>query len=389
MPGIYIHIPFCMAKCRYCDFVSFADQDGKEDYLKALKEEMALCERELPKLEYDTVFFGGGTPSVLPAGAILRLMERLREHYHVLPDAEITIECNPGTLTEEKLKEYQQAGINRLSLGLQSADNGLLRVLGRIHTYEEFLHSLRLAREAGFTNINADLMYGLPEQTLEVHLDSIQRAAALGLEHISAYSLILEENTPLYMDVMGGGESLPDEDTAYAMHRQGMLLLQSLGYERYEISNYAKPGRQSRHNLNYWNNGPYLGLGLNSHSAMLLGGQWSRWANTAILGDYLSAVRMGERPLSGEIQPIGKREEMFECVMLGLRKTAGMVDREFRDRFGESLFFAFAKPIDELKKQGWLVEDGRSIRLTEEGLDFQNRALLAFMEEESLPLSIN
>lgn len=379
MPGIYIHIPFCMAKCRYCDFVSFADQAEMEPYLGALEREMALCREKLPVRVYDTVFLGGGTPSTLYTGAVSRLMEALTRKFRVTPDAEITIEANPGTLAADKLSEYREAGINRLSLGLQSAGDRLLRKLGRIHTYAQFLESFRLAREAGFNNISADIMYGLPEQTVEDHLDAIEKLAALGLEHISAYSLILEQNTPLYTDVTGGVESLPDEDAAYEMHKQGIALLEERGYRRYEISNFAGPGLESRHNLNYWNNGEYLGLGLNSHSAMRIEGKWMRWSNAPKLSDYIHACGSGVRPLAGEPQTIPLAEEMFETVMLGLRKTEGVSGAAFRARFGRRMGEVFSGAIERLSEKGWLVEKGGFFRLTEEGRDFQNRALLELM----------
>ncbi len=379
MAGIYIHIPFCAAKCRYCDFVSFADCAGHDAYLDALIKEAALNSEALPERAYDTVFLGGGTPSVLPASAISRILAALSRLFSIAPEAEITIEANPGTLDREKLLAYRNAGINRLSLGLQSANDRLLKTLGRIHTYEQFLESFRLAREAGFSNVNVDIMYGLPEQTPEDYRQTIEMLAALAPEHISAYSLILEENTPLYTDVNGGAESLPDEDSVYDMHRQGMALLNKLGYQRYEISNYAKPGYESRHNLNYWNNGEYLGLGLAAHSAMRVEGQWLRWENTKRLEDYIQSAMRGERPLLGAPQPIPREEEMFETVMLGLRKTQGVSDAAFRARFGIGMGEAFAKAIKRLFEKGWLVYENGFYRLTDQGLDFQNAALLEMM----------
>ncbi len=379
MPGLYIHIPFCAAKCRYCDFVSFADQSDCEAYLAALSQEQTLCREALPLLGYDTVFIGGGTPSVLPEGAIARILEEIYRKFRVSPDAEITIESNPGTLTKNKLRSYKNAGINRISMGLQSADDRLLRNIGRIHTFEQFLESFRLAREAGFANINTDIMYGLPEQTVEAHLETIHRLALLASEHISAYSLILEENTPLYMDVNGGAQNLPDEDASYEMHRQGMALIGALGYRRYEISNYAKPGFESRHNLNYWDNGEYLGLGLNAHSAMRVNGKWLRWSNTARMADYIGTCGRSERPLSEQEQEIPTVEEMFETLMLGLRKTQGVRDEIFRTRFGKRMREVFPQAIIKLEEKGWLIEQDGFFRLTEEGLDFQNLALLELM----------
>lgn len=379
MPGIYVHIPYCAAKCRYCDFVSFADQSDREAYFAALSQEQSLCRENLPAIRYDTVFIGGGTPSILPESGIARILEEIGRKFNVTPDAEITIEANPGTLSPHKLREYKDAGVNRISMGLQSADNQVLRNIGRIHTYERFLESFRLAREAGFSNVNVDIMYGLPEQTVETHLDTIRKLSELAPEHISAYSLILEESTPLYMDVNGGAQSLPSEDEAYEMHRQGIALLNELGYKRYEISNYAKPGFESRHNLNYWNNGEYLGLGLNSHSAMRIDGKWLRWSNTVRMADYLEACAHGERPLSGKVQEIPREEEMFESVMLGLRKVEGVNDQAFLARFGKRMTDVFPAAIKRLEEKGWLKKCGDFFRLTDEGLDFQNLALLEMM----------
>ncbi len=379
MPGLYLHIPFCQRKCRYCDFVSFAGCADAEAYLQALFLEMALCREALPPLNYDTVFIGGGTPSTLPEGAIARLMEEVTRKFRVSPEAEITLEANPGTLSANKLREYRNAGVNRLSLGLQSADDRVLSNIGRIHTYAQFLESFHMARGAGFSNVNADVMYGLPEQTLEAHLDTIERLAALGVEHVSAYSLILEENTPLYTDVVGGAQSLPSEDDAYEMHRRGMALLAKLGYKRYEISNFAKPGLESRHNLNYWNNGEYLGLGLNSHSAMRVGGKWLRWSNTASLSEYVASCVRGERPLAEDAREIPAEEEMFETVMLGLRKTGGVSDGAFFARFGRWMGEVFPQAVERLAQKGWLVEKDGFFSLTDEGLDFQNLALLEMM----------
>ena len=381
MAGLYIHIPFCKAKCRYCDFVSFADCESMGEYCAALLKEMRLAAAALPKQTYDTVFFGGGTPSILPVGAVKLLLDTLRASYEITPNAEITIEANPGTLDAEKLREYRDAGINRLSMGLQSTNDILLETIGRIHRYADFVQNYESARAAGFTNISADLMYGLPGQTVKDHLDAIEALYKLGLEHISAYSLIVEEGTPLYTDVTGGAESLPAEDDVYLMHRRGMEFLETLGYARYEISNFAKPGFASRHNLNYWDNGTYLGLGLNSHSAMRVEGKWMRFANTARLSDYIQSCNQGVRPLAAKPEEIPRAEEMFETVMLGLRKTKGISEAEFHARFGESLEEAYGEALAQLSGRGWLIREGGFCRLTDEGLDFQNEALLAFLPD--------
>lgn len=373
MAGLYLHIPFCVKKCRYCDFVSFAAHDAMESYLLALDAEMALVAAELPARSFDTVFFGGGTPSILPLLAVERLMEGLRRRFSIATDAEISFETNPGTLSAEKLREYRSAGVNRLSMGLQSANDGILARIGRIHGYADFLASLDFARAAGFSNINVDIMYGLPGQSLADHADTLAKVAGLDLVHISAYSLILAEGTPLYAE----NPALPDEDESYAMHRLSIEYLQSRGYGRYEISNYAKPGMACRHNLNYWENGEYLGLGLGSHSAMHLGG-WRRFCNTENLAEYLGRVGRGERPVA-EDTPIPRTEEMFECLMLGLRKTAGLKKAAFLERFGEELGRVYEKAIAEAKAKDYLVETEADFRLTDRGLDMQNEALLLFL----------
>ena len=381
MAGLYLHIPYCKSKCRYCDFVSFADCESMGEYCAALLKEMRLDAAALPKQAYDTVFFGGGTPSILPAGAVAMLMDALHASFEIMPDAEITIEANPGTLNETKLREYRAAGINRLSMGLQSTNDALLETIGRIHRYADFVQNYECARAAGFTNISAGLMYGLPGQTVKDHLDAIETLYRLGLNHISAYSLIVEEGTPLYTDVTGGAESLPAEDDVYLMHRRGMEFLETLGYARYEISNYAKPGFASRHNLNYWENGMYLGLGLNSHSAMRINGSWMRFANTERLSDYIVSCNQGIRPLASEPEVIPRAEEIFETVMLGLRKTDGISEAAFRLRFGKSIEDIYPEALKSLATRGWLVWDNGACRLTDEGLDFQNEALLAFLPD--------
>ena len=381
MAGLYLHIPYCKSKCRYCDFVSFADCESMGEYCAALLKEMRLDAAALPKQAYDTVFFGGGTPSILPAGAVAMLMDALHASFEIMPDAEITIEANPGTLNETKLREYRAAGINRLSMGLQSTNDALLETIGRIHRYADFVQNYECARAAGFTNISADLMYGLPGQTVKDHLDAIETLYRLGLNHISAYSLIVEEGTPLYTDVTGGAESLPAEDDVYLMHRRGMEFLETLGYARYEISNYAKPGFASRHNLNYWENGMYLGLGLNSHSAMRINGSWMRFANTERLSDYIVSCNQGIRPLASEPEVIPRAEEIFETVMLGLRKTDGILEAAFRLRFGKSIEDIYPEALKSLATRGGLVWDNGACRLTDEGLDFQNEALLAFLPD--------
>ncbi|MDO5112492.1 MAG: radical SAM family heme chaperone HemW [Clostridia bacterium] len=373
MSGLYIHIPFCIRKCAYCDFVSFADHAPMRDYLAALRREMQLRAREGCFASFDTVFIGGGTPSVLPAGEVATLLEAAQGCFSILPDAEITIETNPGTLTPDKLSEYAGAGVNRLSVGLQCSQNHLLKAIGRIHTWEDFLQSWAYIQDAGFRNSNIDVMYGLPAQTLAAHEATLRAVAALSPAHISAYSLILEEGTPLF----DAHPDLPNEDETYAMHLLTRTLLTELGYARYEISNYAKPGSACRHNLNYWDNGAYLGVGLNAYSAWMRPG-WTRFCNTADMRAYLAALSRGELPAS--YTPIPQREEMFECVMLGLRRTDGLDTRAFANRFGVAFASAYPAATEALIARGWAVWEAGRFRLNEEGLDMQNAALLSFMD---------
>lgn len=375
MSGLYIHIPFCRRKCAYCDFVSFADHTHMRPYLAALRDELRLRAAQPCFSRFDTVFIGGGTPSLLPGEALADILHTVRACFSLSPDAEISVECNPGTLDADKLRAYRDAGVNRLSLGLQSASNALLKRIGRIHTWEDFCKTYADAQAAGFENINVDIMYGLPAQRAADHEETLRALGALSPAHVSAYSLILEEGTPLYAQA----PVLPDEEETYAMHRQTIQTLRAMGYERYEISNYAKPGYACKHNLNYWDNGSYLGVGLNAHSAWRMDGRWTRFSNTADLPRYLDALQKGRLPVQEETA-IGRQEEMFECVMLGLRKLEGVREADFFARFGMSLAAVYPAALTALRAQGWLVRDAAGIRLTDAGLDMQNRVLLYFMD---------
>ena len=380
MSGLYIHIPFCRKKCAYCDFVSFAgfEQDAFEQYFKALFREIDLISPMLPKKEFETVFIGGGTPSLLPAGMIPRLAAKLRENFAFHADAEISIECNPESVSLEKLVQYRACGINRISFGLQSADDAVLKAVGRIHTAADFFRAFELARQAGFDNINVDIMHGLPGQSFESYLDTIRRTAELGAEHISSYALILAEGTPLFEAVRNGSIELPDEDAVADMEDAGFDLLRDFGYERYEISNFALPGRECRHNLNYWANGDYLGLGLNAHPALHVNGKWVRFANKAELSDYNAALNDGKLPVE-MTEEISRGDEMFECIMVGLRKIKGINRAEFAQRFGIDPVEHYASAVSDAVLAGNMEVTDDSMRLTQRGLDFQNEVLLNFM----------
>lgn len=383
MPGLYLHIPFCILKCRYCDFPSYAGaQQRLPAYLSAMTAEMdSLVKRDWAI--FDTVFLGGGTPSLLTENELSRLMNALQSHFQIAPDAEISIECNPGTVDVHKLLEYQKCGINRLSLGLQSMNGQLLARIGRIHTPEQFLAAFAQARAAGFKNINVDVMAGLPGQTLEAYLDTLKQVIALSPEHISAYGLILEEGTPLFDDVRSGRETVPDEDAVSDMLDAGLILLESNGFIRYEISNYAKDGFQCRHNLNYWRNGEYLGIGPAAHSAWRIkdgdASHWTRWSNPADLGTYEASA--GVPLASRELTHIPAGEEAFETVMLGLRTVEGVSLDAFEARFGQPFNLIYPRAVQRLLSTGWMEIVNGFVRLTRHGLDMQNSALQYFLEE--------
>ena len=378
MAGIYLHIPFCVRKCAYCDFVSFPNGSVPEPYANALLTEIELVSRggSYPAA-FDTVFFGGGTPSLLTGDQMRRIMSALRERFDIRADAEISMEANPGTVTPEKMAAYREAGINRLSIGLQSTHDTLLREIGRIHSVDQFLTTMKNAREAGFSNINVDLMHGLPNQTIPQYLDSINTVCDLGVQHISAYSLILEEHTPLYDCVERGEVTPPEEDLVVDMQDEGIDLLEERGYHRYEISNFARDGFECRHNLNYWQNGEYLGFGIAAHG-VVRDRKWTRYANVDNLEEYNRLIARGKRPLAETIR-LSPRDEMFECVMLGLRLIRGIDRAAFLARFDLDVVEAYPKAMELLRKRGWIEENERLIALNRKGLDLQNEALGFFM----------
>ena len=378
MAGLYIHIPYCKKKCRYCDFISYAGRDDFLAYTAALITEMRLYSPMMKGRSFDTVFIGGGTPSLLPAGLIGRIIGEAKQCFSIEHDAEITIECNPESVTELKLLEYSTAGVNRLSIGMQSADDRVLAAIGRIHTAEQFVSAFGLARKAGFKNINVDIMHGLPGQDIGSYLASIRLVSELGAEHISSYSLILESGTPLYEDVISGKTVLPDEDETADMEDAAFELLAELGYRRYEISNFAKPGFECRHNLNYWNNGDYLGLGVNAHSALHMSGKWVRFANKITIGEYIADIAADKLPVA-ETEEIAREDEMFECIMMGLRKTEGVDRTVFTERFGIDPVEHYASAVSAALLDGNMTVTDERMFLTKRGLDFQNEILLNFM----------
>ena len=356
--ALYIHIPFCKSKCAYCDFASWAGRERDQArYLLALEEEFKLAAQKYGKLPISTVFIGGGTPSVLPEDAVMRLMAMTRARFELSEGVEVTVEANPGTLTKEKLRAWRDSGVNRLSMGVQAAQPRLLQLLGRVHSVEEATQSFEWARAAGFKNINLDLMYALPGQTMAEWVESVKFALKLDPEHLSLYSLIVEPGTRIERAISEGTLPATDDEEALSMQRAAVRILSRRGYERYEISNYAKPSFECRHNMTYWTRGDYLGLGCAAHSMM----RGERFENTGDLDAYLSGVREVSR------HAIGEAEAREEVILLGTRTAAGIP---------LELVAKNKAQVDRLKAGGFVrVEKGRLI-LTERGMEVQNAVVL-------------
>lgn len=382
--SLYVHIPYCPQKCGYCDFNSYAfsQREDHEAYVDALEREMALWAARLgPDVTVPTVFIGGGTPTLLPAGLLERVIRRVFDFFPVQPGAEFTLEANPGTVdvADDKLARARAAGANRISFGVQAFQDHLLRRLGRVHTVEEVYQAVAAARAAGFANLNLDLMYGLPGQTPADFRESLGRAVALGPEHISAYSLILEEGTGFWRLHQQGLLPLPDEDTEEEMDRLARELLPAAGYERYEISNYARPGFRCRHNLVYWRNGEYLGLGAGAHSCLQLDPPLvRRFWNEYRPADYVAALRAGRLPVAGG-EDVDLPGQMAETVILGLRTLDGVDAAAFAARFGRTLDQVYGPVAEGLVRRGLLETGGDAWRLTPRGLRLANQVWSEFL----------
>lgn len=377
---LYIHIPFCVRKCKYCDFLSApAGPRERQKYVDSLCERIRSYRDIAKAYHVVSIFLGGGTPSILTGAQILQIFAAVREIFSVDGDAEITLEANPGTvagaedvrergtpedgreLSREKMRAWRQAGVNRLSLGLQSADDRELAALGRIHTWREFEETYQAAVETGFSNINVDLMSAIPFQTEESWERTLRTVAGLNPPpvHISAYSLIIEEGTPFYERYGGGehGEELPDEDTERHMYERTEEILSEYGYRRYEISNYARPGYECRHNLGYWDRREYLGIG-DGASSLLAGKRWTE----------------GEEPVI-----LTRKDAMEEFMFLGLRKMEGVSRRRFREQFQEDMDQIYGPVIERLLRQGLLETAGDRLRLTGRGIDVSNCVMSEFL----------
>ncbi|MBR4086097.1 MAG: oxygen-independent coproporphyrinogen III oxidase [Lachnospiraceae bacterium] len=374
---IYIHIPFCVKKCKYCDFLSGpGDEDTKAQYIEALCCEIQEKSNRYRQYEVTSIFFGGGTPTAVEAKMLCRVLAVVKERFDVKTDAEITIEMNPGTVKKEALILYKKAGVNRVSLGLQSIHNEELQRLGRIHTYEQFLETYEQVRAVGFENVNIDLMSALPGQDMESYKKSLERVTQLipPPEHISAYSLIIEEGTPFYEKYEQGKLDLPVEEVEREMYHLTKVYLKEQGYERYEISNYAKPDRECVHNIGYWQRKNYVGFGIGAASLI----ENERFSNGEDLQEYL------ENPCDCEInhQCLSVEEQMEEYMFLGLRMCQGVSIKGFYQSFGSTLNQVYGQVMEKHIKNGLLEQKEGWIRLTEAGMDVSNYVMADFLEPD-------
>ena len=364
--GVYVHIPFCKQKCYYCDFVSYCNKDNLiDDYVKAVKKEIRL---QNIQSQITTIYIGGGTPSYIDSKYIKEIVEEIKKK-NVAKRPEITIEVNPGTVTKEKLKDYKKCGINRLSIGLQSVQNEILKEIGRIHNFEQFLETYKMAREVGFKNINVDLMLGIPNQRIKDLKESLEEIINLQPEHISVYSLIVEDGTLIANKIQKGKLELPNEETERNMYWYVKNTLELNGYEHYEISNFAKKGYESKHNINCWNQKQYFGFGAGAHSYRDI----TRYSNTEKLEEYIRNVkseRLDRNRIIHEIQKEYDTEK--EYMLLGLRKIDGVKISEFKFKFGNNPIYLFRNELKKLTDEKLISVDDDTIKLTNRGIDLAN-----------------
>ena len=380
MLGLYIHIPFCVSKCNYCDFNSYKmDQNLKTRYLEDLKIEMDFYKNELQEdnniKEITSIFIGGGTPSILTSNEIKELMISIKERFNIKQDAEITMECNPGTLTIDKLKVMKESGINRLSIGLQAVQNYHLNAIGRIHTYEVFEKNYKEALNVGFKNINVDLMYALPNQKLEEWKESLQKIVALNPTHISAYSLILEEGTKLYDMYQNNEFEVIDEDTDIEMYNYTINYLKENGYNQYEISNYSKDGYECKHNIVYWNCDNYIGVGAGASG--FIGD--IRYSNVEGLDEYHNKILSNEKPIEN-IEVLSIDDKIQEKIFMGLRMNNGIKFIDFKKQFHIDFEEKYKEKIKVLEENKLINKDEYGIRLTQKGREISNSVFIEFLD---------
>lgn len=367
--GIYIHIPFCKRKCAYCDFVSFSNkQNLVNEYVETLKKEINKCKINKEEYLVDTIYFGGGTPSYIDSKYIIDILEVIRNRFNVSKDAEITIEVNPGTASEEKLNDYYKSGINRLSIGLQSADDKLLKTIGRVHSFSDFLETYSIAKKVGFTNINVDLMIGLPTQNLNDVKISIEKIVELSPKHISVYSLIVEEGTPIEEKISKKELFLPSETLERKMYWTVKEELEKNGYIHYEISNFAKQGYESKHNTACWNQEEYIGFGLAAHSYI----NNIRYSNTEDIEEYIRCIKCDEYDYKTIHEVQDKEDKMKEYMLLALRKIEGVRISEFKKRFVDNPIYLYREELNKLVTQELIEIEEDNIKLTKKGIDLAN-----------------
>lgn len=376
--GLYLHVPFCIKKCRYCDFLSFAcsDEEALSEYANALLMEINTCYEKWPYRTIDSIYIGGGTPSIMPARDIQRIMDEIQNLFAVEEGCEVTIEANPATLTDKKLEAYLECGINRISIGIQSFDNVILKMLGRIHDKNDAINSVRMAKKAGFENINIDLMFGVPGQTLKMWGDSMRQCLFLEPQHVSVYSLQIEKGTPFYRMVHEDKtiEELPEETDRH-MYHEAVDMMERVGYELYEISNASIAGFESRHNLRYWSYEDYLGLGPGASSFI----EGRRFQNCSKINEYLKYIKRGLAPVNEEgVEKYTLRDEMGIYMFTGLRKAEGVDINDFEKTFHVD-FFDVYDPEVLRKLRGLLVADGNNLRLTRRGMDVSNIVMSEFV----------
>lgn len=375
--SIYVHIPFCRNKCLYCDFNSFRADDAQiADYVDHLIEEIRLWSENVKGYRVETIFIGGGTPSSIDASLIVRIAEALKHHFRIAETVEFSIECNPESVTVEKITAYKASGINRISMGVQSFDDAILKTIGRIHDRNKAITAYGIIREAGIDNVNLDLMLNLPGQKLAQVDDALDRILELDPEHLSAYSLKVEEGTPFYKLFETGrldiGDEEEDRDYFYHVKRR----LETKGYHQYEISNFSKPGYESRHNLTYWRNNEYLGIGLGAHGKF----NEKRYNNEEEMSGYLNAIDDKRLPIAYE-EVIDREMDLFETIMLGLRLMEGLDIKRINDVYGIDFSQRYKKEIEKLKNLLLVEVDEDRIRLTEKGVDLSNQVFLEFMQD--------
>lgn len=373
--GLYVHIPFCKSKCYYCDFLSFPKLDQVEAYMEALMKELAYYGQQINGVHtIGSIFIGGGTPTVLSPFLIQRLCQKIKEHFVLEEGYEWTIEANPGTVTKEHVEAFIEGGINRVSIGLQACQNTLLKQIGRIHQKEDWEKTITLLKAGGITNINTDLMFGLPGQKFEEWQETLEEVVKKEIPHLSAYGLIIEEGTLFYERYEKGELDLPEDEFERAMYDYTKTYLSTHGYEQYEISNWAKKGYNCKHNCLYWQQQWYIGVGLGAHSYM----NQVRYHNTTCMETYISAQGDG-RQLVREEELINEKMAMEECMFLGLRMTKGIDVDIFNKKFGKDIFEIYGETLDKWIKENILAYHKGRIYLTERGIEISNQVFASFL----------